>query len=1075
MPSYATKPSGPEAGYPAPQGDHPAPKRRPTRDYAPRKRKSRGLAVLPLLLLFTGLLALAYLIFPGEPAGYAGPAMYNGLVISEVMAANSSAVPDETGVFPDWLEIYNGTGRDLDLEDVMITNRNDRITFSFPSRLLKAGDRVVVFASGRRQQEPGKPYHGKFKISAMGDHLYLFDPHMNLIDHVATPAMASNTSYQLKRVGEGGQKEYEVTPFYAPGYENSEDGFIAYRNGNAAQGGVLVISEACPDPRLSIPDEDGDIADWVELHNTSDRPIPLGGYYLSNNERKPMKWRFPDGVSIPAQGYYLVFCSRKDKMQGNGIPHTSFGISAKRSTLVLSDPQGRLVDRVFMEDIPTDYSIGRNGDGDWDLFAIPTPGFSNDSQGQNRADELLRAYNPTGVYISEVLASNSTIPLGNSGIRCDFVELYNASDKTVDLSLYGLSDRIKRPRKWQFPQGASIEPGEHKVIFCDGNTSLSTFYEFHTNFKIRRAGGETITFCDPAGRVLDRIPLSLIPTDHSYGRTFGSPGFYYYNTPTPGAANSPGYYGYTANPSFSAPGGEYKGDLRVSILIPKDTVVTYTLDGTVPTESDRMYNEGEAFSFTRVTVLRARAFDPSGRLQPSEIITQTYFLNLYHTMPILSVVADPNELWNPETGMLTVGEDVDKSKGIPFKNTVYRQFGKINRPGHVEMYGTEGDQQLSQNMEFCLSGSYSLDMPQKSMKFRSKAKHGAKYFEASLFEDRPFARYRGFVLRISGNDAVWTRLNDAMQHQLIGRFNEEAGKAGLRPTDLVHQAWRPVVVYLNGIYWGHYNLRERPDRYMVAQWEGIGLDRADEMDLLQANFKTLRGTNREYTDMIKKVKTLSPGKNEKDLQYILDRVDVDNYFDYMAFEMFFGNSDNGNIRYYKLKEEGSKWKWLVYDLDYGLFRSGFDSPTSYLKAGGAGQQKIDNTLIRKLLENDRMQDQFLTRLGEIYQVFTTEFMTGQLNAMAAVLEPEMAMHFARWAEENDRAINVDSPLTPEGAMRYWNTRLDFTRNVLKKRPTYFYEMVQERFGLTNEQMLTYFGEKPPLPADAIYTEGRKWS
>jgi len=981
-------------------------------------------------------------------------------------------------VFHDWLEIYNGTGKDLNLEGVMLTNRknqNNKITFSFPAYTLQADGRVIVFASGYHQQELGKPFHGKFKISAIGDHLCLFDPNMNLIDNVVTPPLATNTSYQLKRVGAGGNREYETTPFYAPGYENGEEGFIAYRGADAIEGGALVISEVCPDPRLSIPDEDGEIADWVELRNTTDRPISIGGFHLSNNESRPMKWRFPEGTSIPPNGHYLVFCSRKNRMQANGIPHTNFGISAKRAVVVLSDPNGRLVDRIFMEDIPADYSIGRNSAGDWELFPVATPGFSNDAAGQGKADELMRVFNPTGVYISEIVASNSTIPAGSSGARCDYVELYNASDKAVDLSQYGLSDRIKRPRKWQFPYGAVIEPGEYKVILCDGNTSLSAFHEFHTNFRILRAGGEAITFCDPNGRILDRIPLSLIPTDHSYGRTFGSPGFYYYNVPTPGAANGQGYYGYTGNPSFSVPGGEYKGTVEVRINVPGNAVVYYTLDGTVPTESSGRYSEGDALSFNRVTVLRARAFDVSGRLQPSEIVTQTYLMNLYHTIPIVSVIADPNEFWNPETGLLTEGPDIDRSNGIPFKNAVYRQVGKIDRPGYIEMYDKEGVQQLSQGMEFSLSGSYSLDMPQKSMKFRSKSKHGAKYFDAALFEDRPFTQYRGFVLRISGNDAVWTRLNDGLQHQLIDRFNEAAVQSGLRPTDLAHQAWRPVAVYLNGSYWGHYNLRERPDHYMVAQWEGIGLDRADDMDLLQANFKARHNSsNKEYRNMITKVKTLSPGKNEQDLQYILDRVDVDNYFDYIAFEMFFGNSDNGNIRYYKLKEEGSKWKWLFYDVDYGLFQSGFDSPTSYLKPGGAGQQKIDNTLIRKLLENDRMQDKFLTRLGEIYQVFTTEFMIQQLNAMADLLEPEMTLHFARWAEENDRAINVDSPLTPEGAMRYWKTRLDFTRNVLKKRPTYFFEMVQERFGLTYEQMLPYFGAKPPLPSDAIYTEGKKW-
>ena len=59
-------------------------------------------------------------------------------------------------------------------------------------------------------------------------------------------------------------------------------------------------------------------------------------------------------------------------------------------------------------------------------------------------------------------------------------------------------------------------------------------------------------------------------------------------------------------------------------------------------------------------------------------------------------------------------------------------------------------------------------------------------------------------------------------------------------------------------------------------------------------------------------------------------------------------------------------------------------------------------------------------------------------------------------------------------MRYWKERLDYTRNVLKKRPTYFYEMIQERFELTDDQMLFYLGPKPALPEDAIVTPGKKW-
>lgn len=1044
------------------------PARRPHRDYRPRKRKSQARKVLPLMLVFVALLAVMYAVFPKQAGRHVGSSHYNGLVISEVMAANSSAVPDENGNFDDWLELYNGTGHDLDMEGVTLTTRTDRITFAFPEYTLKAGERVVVFGSNSYQMDPSLPFHGKFKISSAGAHIYLYDPDMYLLDELATPTLSPDTCYALTGVDEDGVRHYETTSFYSPGYENTEEGFVAYRSANAIESGDLVINEVCPDPKIGIPDEDGEIVDWVELKNNTDRDIDLSKYYLSDKENKPMKWRFPEGATIPANGYYLVYCSKKDKLQSNGIPHTNFGISAERETIVLSDGYGRLVDRVSIENVPADYSYGRSDVGDWRLFELTTPGQPNNTAGQARTDEIFRAYNPTGVIISEVMASNDSYPLGATGETCDYVELYNSSSTAVDLSYYGLSDNVKRPRRWQFPQGTVIQPGQYMIVYLDGRADMTTVTDNHTNFKVSRAGGETLTFCDPTGRVLDRIPLSLIPTDHSYGRTLGLSGFFYYDTPTPGEANGTGYYGYANTPSFSLPGGQYKQPQQITIDIPESCQVYYTLDGSIPTkETGTLYSAGDVIEATRVTVLRARAFDPAGMLQPSDTITQTYLVNLYHTLPVVSLVTDPDELWNEQTGMLVAGGELNKEK-IPFKRVdgepvVYRTLGKVARAGHVEYYGVDGTTIVDQDCEFGLQGQYSLDMPQKTFKVRAKAKYGNKYFDAQLFDELPFTQYKSFVLRMGGNDSAWTRLVDGLQSRLIDRFNEVTSTQ----STVLHQAWNPVVVYLNGVYWGHYNMRERVDRFFVAQHEGVSLEDADNMTILEASGKSHYGSKSEYSALIKKVKTLSPGTNEEDLQYILDNIDVDNYFDYMAFEMFFGNSDPGNIRFYKLGTEGSKWKWIFYDADYGLFDSTFNSPKSYLKEKGAGQQNIDNTLIRKLLENDDMKHKFLTRLGEIYQVFTTEFMTAELDRMVAMLEPEMPLHFARWAEETDKAITFDNPTTPEGALRYWNTRLNRLRNVLKKRPTLFYTMVQEQFNLTDEQMLFYFGEQPPMPEDAV--------
>ena len=420
---------------------------------------------------------------------------------------------------------------------------------------------------------------------------------------------------------------------------------------------------------------------------------------------------------------------------------------------------------------------------------------------------------------------------------------------------------------------------------------------------------------------------------------------------------------------------------------------------------------------------------------------------------------DPDDLWNPKRGMLTVGKGVNKKEGLPFKNTVYRRVKNsgVKYESYVEMYDDAGKRIVSQGADISLNGDYSLDMPQKSFKFKAKSKYGEKTFKAKLFPDRDYEEYKSFVLRNSGNDCMWTRLQDGFQSRLIDLCGHS----------VAHQAWKPYAVYLNGQYWGHMNLRERVDEYMVAQFEGLDLEEADRVTLLQANGKAKSGSNTDYKAMIKKIKAGKPDKKQEDLQYILDNVDVDNYFGFMAFEMFFGNSDIGNFRIYRLNAPGSKWKWLINDLDYGLWNSGFDSPKSYTKRSGMGQLNYDNTIFRKLLTVPEYKDRYLTIYGGIYRKLTTDTMMEMLEELVALIEPEMERHWNRWGPENDRDILSEVPRTAEGAYKYWQKRVERLRNVVRKRPTRLWDFTKKAFGLSNEEMEKYFGPKPPMPPEAI--------
>ncbi|MCR5296793.1 MAG: lamin tail domain-containing protein, partial [Clostridiales bacterium] len=758
-----------------------------------------------------------------ETVGEEDLGAYSGLVISEIMPSNSKAVTDENGQYPDWIEIWNSTDKEINLDGLGLSDRGDSIRFLFPSVRLVPDGRIIVFCDNTNQASADLPFHAKFKLSSVGETVYLYDPNAYLIDSCKYPIMASDESWSMTADG------FKAVEWFSPGFENSPEGHQAYRESVTVADGSVIINEVMADPLTGLRDDEDELCDWIELYNTTSQPIALSKYALSDNEGKPLKWRFPDGAVIPANGYYLVFCTGKDRMDTvrTDVPHTNFRISPESETIILSDSQGHVADRIMIDNLPQDCSWGRNDYGQMQVFKTPTPTLPNNQTGFSQMDMNLRAMNKTGVWISEVMASNdSTSTYAGAGYT-DWIEIYNSSSVVVDISGWGLSDRLDHGRKWQFTEGTTIGPGEYKVVLCDRNTAKDSMAEPHASYKISRTNQEVITLTDPTGRILDKVALPEMKSDVSYGRTLGMAGLFYYETPTPFQVNGVGFDGYAEMPSFTVEPGLYYSTKYVEINIPEGTQVYYTTDGSTPTQSSTPYN-GERLELNFVTVIRARAYSASGTKQPSDVLTGTYFINAYHALPVVSVVTDPNNLWDEEWGMLTVGKDAVKEPGkLPFPNTVYRKVKDkgIKYEAHVEIYDDSGELLMSQSGEIGLMGDYSLDMPQKSFKFRAKSKYGSKTFNAKLFPDRDYTEYKGFVLRNSGNDCMFTRLQDGFQNRLLDL-------CGLK---VAHQAWKPYAVYLNGIYWGHMNLRERTDKYMIAQYEGLSLEDADQIDLLQGN------------------------------------------------------------------------------------------------------------------------------------------------------------------------------------------------------------------------------------------------
>ena len=157
-----------------------------------RRQKRRKIGNTLAMLVLMAAVVLLVLVSPKDPvrhayytigtddnqvkAGHASNGIYTGLVISEVMASNQTALPDEKGEFPDWIEIWNSSANDIDMFNVGLSDDELSISFLFPKMTLAAGERIIVYCDKTNQATAGKPLHAKFGLSTNGEHITLYDP-----------------------------------------------------------------------------------------------------------------------------------------------------------------------------------------------------------------------------------------------------------------------------------------------------------------------------------------------------------------------------------------------------------------------------------------------------------------------------------------------------------------------------------------------------------------------------------------------------------------------------------------------------------------------------------------------------------------------------------------------------------------------------------------------------------------------------------------------------------------------------------------------------------------------------------
>ncbi len=784
------------------------------------------------------------------------------------------------------------------------------------------------------------------------------------------------------------------------------------------------INEIMSSNSTTITDDDGDYPDWIELYNNGNNPINLTDYGLSDNEDNPFKWTFPNITLQPCENL-LIFASDKDRRalishwetvidrgdmwkyrRGNSsIPSnwnslnyddsgwlsgpSGFGYADGDDATVITSTLSLYVRKVFaVNDVNNIAKVLLHIDYDDGFVAylngveiaranIGVPGIPpsyNQTTNTDREAEIYQGGYPEKYDIDSIQT------LLHEGENVLAIQVHNVNNTSSDLSLIPfLTLGMLEP-----PDNPSDPP----EILRLQSTAL------HTNFKIS-SSGETLLLSEPGGTIVDIVETGDIPVDVSRGRQpDGSSNWILFYNPTPGAINdNQGYSDVAEEAQFSQPGGFYNGYVHLTLSTDSpEATIYYSLDGSEPTEQSNVYSG--PISITTTKVVRAKATGTN--LFPSKTITHTYFINSEHTLPVFSLSTTPENLFDVNNGLYTLGHNYQSSN--PYYGANFWQDWEC--PVHVEFFESDGTAGFSIDAGTKIIGGWSRANPQKPLAIFARNKYGYSEIKYQLFSDRPFDEFQAFILRNGGNDWGRTFFSDGLMQGLV------------ESTDLDIMAFKPCIVYINGEYWGILNLREKQNEHYIAMYHDVD---PDNIDLLEGNRNPIHGDSQHYNMLIDFISN-NDVSQKANYEHVKTLIDVNNFINYNVAQIYFDNRDwpGNNIKYWRPRTETGKWRWLLYDTDWGFGVNAYDRGGNQyvydyntLKYATSPQQTPNHhanppwatLLLRTLLENEEFKNDFINRFADHFNtIFQPKVAVGKIYEIQDILEPEMLRHINKWSQ-----------------------------------------------------------------------------
>jgi len=657
----------------------------------------------------------------------------------------------------------------------------------------------------------------------------------------------------------------------------------------------VLITEFMASNDSTILDGNGASSDWVELHNTGASAVDLTGWYLSDDDADPQKWRFP-ATNIAAGGYLLVFASGANEtnyVDSLGYLHTTYRLSRndgeQHESVVLVHSDGvTVIDAI--SDYPEqseDVSYGPPFQVTVTPFVLSgsdaralVPNSAVNGWNNRTFDDSGWLSGTTGVGYERDSGYESAIGLNVGSMWNQRPSVYVRVPFTVAdaAALSDLAFRIKYDDGFAaYINGVPVASNNvppalnwNSQATASHEANLSTF----EGFTVSRAAlsavvtGTNVLAVQGLNRPVQSSDLLILP--ELRGVTAGAietNNLAFMSAPTPGAPNVSGVEGYVADTTFTVDRGFFSNAFDVAIACETaDAEIYYSTDGSTPTPATGQLYAGP-IHVDRTTVLRAAAYKTG--YAPSDVDTQTYiFLDDVIRQPATAptpdwpapytggggpgggrqaidyemdpdVVNDARYSGSIKAALLDIGTIslVSDLRNFFDQNTgIYmnpQQDGaEWERDVSVELLNPDGSKGFQIDGGIRIRGGMSRQT--------RNPKHSFRLFFRTEY-GTPRLEYELFedegvesFKRLdlrTGQNFSWALNNPDYSTWLYDIFSRDSHREMGQP----YTRGRYYHVYINGAYWGLYQSEERPDARFGESYFG---DDSDDYDTLKSDSNT---------------------------------------------------------------------------------------------------------------------------------------------------------------------------------------------------------------------------------------------